>query len=150
MEKSGEKLVFQGNSALTLDAKGRMTIPARYRDALMESAQGALTITRNFDGGLLVYPRPVWEEKREVIMQLPMSARHVQRLLLGNAQDVEIDGAGRVLIAPELRSAAEMIKDVVLVGMGRHFDLWDAQMFANMQAADLAKGLPDSLDDFSL
>lgn len=150
MEKSGEKLVFQGNSALTLDAKGRMTIPARYRDALMESAQGALTITRNFDGGLLIYPRPVWEEKRETIMQLPMSARHVQRMLLGNAQDVEIDGSGRVLIAPELRSATEMVKDVVLVGMGRHFDLWDAQMFANMQAADLAKGLPDSLDDFSL
>lgn len=150
MEKSGEKVVFQGNSALTLDAKGRMTIPARYRDALMESAQGALTITRNFDGGLLIYPRPVWEEKRETIMQLPMSARHVQRMLLGNAQDVEIDGSGRVLIAPELRSATEMVKDVVLVGMGRHFDLWDAQMFANMQAADLAKGLPDSLDDFSL
>ena len=150
MEKSGGKVVFQGNSALTLDAKGRMTIPARYRDALMESAQGALTITRNFDGGLLVYPRPVWEEKRETIMQLPMSARHVQRLLLGNAQDVEIDGSGRVLIAPELRSATEMVKDVVLVGMGRHFDLWDAQVFANMQAADMAKGLPDSLDDFSL
>ena len=150
MEKSGEKVVFQGNSALTLDAKGRMTIPARYRDALMESAQGALTITRNFDGGLLVYPRPVWEEKRETIMQLPMSARHVQRLLLGNAQDVEIDGSGRVLIAPELRTATEMVKDVVLVGMGRHFDLWDAQVFANMQAADMAKGLPDSLDDFSL
>ena len=150
MEKSGGKVVFQGNSALTLDAKGRMTIPARYRDALMESAQGALTITRNFDGGLLIYPRPVWEEKRETIMQLPMSARHVQRLLLGNAQDVEIDGSGRVLIAPELRSATEMVKDVVLVGMGRHFDLWDAQVFANMQAADMAKGLPDSLDDFSL
>jgi len=150
VEKSGGKVVFQGNSALTLDAKGRMTIPARYRDALMESAQGALTITRNFDGGLLVYPRPVWEEKRETIMQLPMSARHVQRLLLGNAQDVEIDGSGRVLIAPELRTATEMVKDVVLVGMGRHFDLWDAQVFANMQAADMAKGLPDSLDDFSL
>lgn len=150
MEKSGGKVVFQGNSALTLDAKGRMTIPARYRDALMESAQGALTITRNFDGGLLIYPRPVWEEKRETIMQLPMSARHVQRLLLGNAQDVEIDGSGRVLIAPELRTATEMVKDVVLVGMGRHFDLWDAQVFAHMQAADMAKGLPDSLDDFSL
>lgn len=150
MEKSGEKVVFQGNSALTLDAKGRMTIPARYRDALMESAQGALTITRNFDGGLLIYPRPVWEEKRETIMQLPMSARHVQRMLLGNAQDVDIDGSGRVLIAPELRTATAMIKDVVLVGMGRHFDLWDAQMFAQMQAADMAKGLPESLDDFSL
>ncbi|WP_234041277.1 division/cell wall cluster transcriptional repressor MraZ [Advenella mandrilli] len=127
-----------------------MTIPARYRDALMESAHGALTITRNFDGGLLIYPRFVWEEKRETIMQLPMSARHVQRMLLGNAQDVDIDGSGRVLIAPELRTATAMIKDVVLVGMGRHFDLWDAQMFAQMQAADMAKGLPESLDDFSL
>jgi len=150
VEKSGGKVVFQGNSALTLDAKGRMTIPARYRDALMESAHGALTITRNFDGGLLIYPRSVWEEKRETIMQLPMSARHVQRMLLGNAQDVDIDGSGRVLIAPELRTATAMIKDVVLVGMGRHFDLWDAQMFAQMQAADMAKGLPESLDDFSL
>ncbi|NLY64394.1 MAG: division/cell wall cluster transcriptional repressor MraZ [Alcaligenaceae bacterium] len=143
-------MVFQGNSALTLDAKGRMTIPARYRDALMESANGALTITRNFDGGLLIYPRHEWEEKREAIMKLPMSARHVQRMLLGNAQDVDIDSAGRVLIAPELRNAAAMVKEVVLVGMGRHFDLWDAQLFAQMQAEDMAKGLPESLDDFSL
>ncbi len=150
MQNCGIKVIFQGNSALTLDAKGRMTIPTRYRDALTEAAGGALTVTRNFDGGLLIYPRPVWEEKREAIMAFPMSARHVQRMLLGNAQDVEIDGSGRILIAPELRMATSIVKDVVLVGMGKHFDLWDATIFAQQQAQDLAKGLPDSLEHFSL
>ena len=88
MQLSGVKVVFQGSSALTLDAKGRISIPTRHRDALMSQADGRLTLTRHPDGCLLVYPRPEWE-KREQIAAFPMSARALQRLLLGNAQDVE-------------------------------------------------------------
>ena len=126
MQLSGVKVVFQGSSALTLDAKGRISIPTRHRDALMSQADGRLTLTRHPDGCLLVYPRPEWEKKREQIAAFPMTARALQRLLLGNAQDVELDGSGRVLIAPELRNASGMTRDVMLLGLGAHFELWDA------------------------
>lgn len=141
--------MFQGSSALTLDAKGRISIPTRYRDALAEQAGGSLTLTRHPDGCLLVYPRPEWEKKREQIAGFPMTARALQRLLLGNAQDVELDGSGRVLIAPELRTAAGMTREVMLLGMGAHFELWDAASLARREAEDLAQGMPEVLNQFS-
>ena len=141
--------VFQGSSALTLDAKGRINVPTRHRDALLLQAQGCLTLTRHPDGCLLVYPRPVWEIKREQIAAFPMQARALQRLLLGNAQDVEIDGSGRILVAPELRSAAGMTRDAMLLGMGAHFELWDAACLARREAEDLQQGMGDVLNQFS-
>lgn len=141
--------MFQGSSALTLDGKGRINVPTRHRDALVEQAQGCLTITRHPDGCLLVYPRREWENKREQIAAFPMQARALQRLLLGNAQDVEIDGSGRVLIAPELRVAAGLSRDVMLLGMGAHFELWDAAALARREAEDLSQGMPEVLTQFS-
>ncbi len=143
------KRVFQGSSALSLDAKGRINVPARHRDALMEQAAGRLTLTRHPDGCLLMYPRPEWERKREQIAAFPMQARALQRLLLGNAQDVEIDGSGRILVAPELRTAAGMTKEVMLLGMGAHFELWDAAALARREADDLSQGMGDVLNQFS-
>ena len=141
--------MFQGSSALTLDAKGRINVPTRHRDALLLQAQGCLTLTRHPDGCLLVYPRPEWEIKREQIAAFPMQARALQRLLLGNAQDVEIDGSGRILVAPELRSATGMTRDVMLLGMGAHFELWDAACLARREAEDLQQGMGDVLNQFS-
>ncbi len=141
--------MFQGSSALSLDAKGRINVPARHRDALMEQAAGRLTLTRHPDGCLLMYPRPEWERKREQIAAFPMQARALQRLLLGNAQDVEIDGSGRILVAPELRTAAGMTKEVMLLGMGAHFELWDAAALARREADDLSQGMGDVLNQFS-
>ena len=149
MHICGVRQVFQGSSALTLDAKGRINVPTRHRDALRLQAQGCLTLTRHPDGCLLVYPRPVWEIKREQIAAFPMQARALQRLLLGNAQDVEIDGSGRILVAPELRSAAGMSRDVMLLGMGAHFELWDAASLARREAEDLQQGMGDVLNQFS-
>lgn len=149
MQFSGVKVVFQGGSALTLDAKGRISIPTKYRDALIVQAKGQLTLTRHPDGCLLMYPRLEWEKKREQIVAFPMSARGLQRLLLGNAQDVDIDASGRVLVAPELRSASGMTREVMLLGMGAHFELWDAASLASREAQDLAQGMPDVLNQFS-
>ena len=146
---SGVTRVFQGSSALTLDGKGRISIPTRHRDALMAQAEGRLTLTRHPHGCLLVYPRHEWEKKREQIAAFPMSGRALQRLLLGNAHDVELDSAGRVLVAPELRHAAGMTRDVMLLGMGSHFELWDAAALALREAEDLAQGMPDLLNQFS-
>lgn len=115
----------------------------------MAQCEGQLTLTRHPDGCLLVYPRPEWEEKRAQIAAFPMGARALQRLLLGNAQDVDMDAAGRVLVAPELRTAANMSRDAMMLGMGAHFELWDAATLAQREAEDLAKGLPDVLNQFS-
>lgn len=141
--------MFQGSSALTLDAKGRVSIPTRHRDALVSDADGQLTLTRHPDGCLLLYPRPVWEEKRKQVAALPMAARPFQRLLLGNAQDVQMDGSGRILVAPELRRAAALTREVMMLGMGSHFELWDAQQWEEREAEDLEKILPEVLDNFS-
>src|SRR5690606_36545247 len=124
-------------------------MPTRHRDALALQSEGQLTLTRHPDGCLLVYPRPVWEAKRAEIASFPMTARALQRLLLGNAQDVELDGSGRFLVAPELRAAAGLKRDVMLMGMGAHFELWDAEALARSEEAALAQGLPDVLNTFS-
>ncbi|MGB3290089.1 MAG: division/cell wall cluster transcriptional repressor MraZ [Burkholderiaceae bacterium] len=141
--------MFQGSSALTLDAKGRISIPTRHRDALVSQVEGRLTLTRHPDGCLLVYPRPVWEQKRQEVAKLPMKARPLQRLLLGNAQDVEMDGSGRILVAPELRAAAGLTREVMLLGMGNHFELWDEAAWASREAEDLAKGMTEALEEFT-
>ncbi len=141
--------MFQGSSALTLDAKGRVSIPTRHRDALTAQAEGRLTLTRHPDGCLLIYPRPTWEVKREQIAAFPMQARALQRLLLGNAQDVELDNAGRILIAPELRSAASLNRDVMMLGLGAHFELWDAAALARHEQEVLGQGMPEVLNQFS-
>ncbi|MBC7202658.1 MAG: division/cell wall cluster transcriptional repressor MraZ [Pusillimonas sp.] len=141
--------MFQGCSALTLDAKGRVTIPTRHRDALTSAEQGRLTLTRHPDGCLLIYPRTIWEDRREQIARFPMSARPLQRLLLGNALDVDMDGSGRILVSPELRQAAGLAREVMLLGMGSHFELWDAAEWARREAEDLSKGMSDALENFS-
>lgn len=141
--------MFQGASALNLDAKGRMSVPAKHRDALMVHSEGRVTLTKHPHGCLLFFPRPVWESHREQIAAWPMSARAWQRIFLGNACDVDMDSAGRILISPELRSAAGLSRDVMLLGMGTHFEIWDAAKLAESEAQAIANGMPDVLSDFS-
>ncbi|MGE5652284.1 division/cell wall cluster transcriptional repressor MraZ [Noviherbaspirillum sp. UKPF54] len=141
--------MFQGASALNLDAKGRMTIPAKHRDALTVQCEGRVTLTKHPHGCLLFFPRPVWENHREQIAAWPMSARAWQRIFLGNACDVEMDTAGRILISPELRAAVGLKRDVMLLGMGSHFEIWDAEKLAENEAQAVANGMPDVLSDFS-
>jgi MraZ protein len=141
--------VFQGVSAINLDAKGRMSIPARHRDALAVQCEGRLTLTRHPHGCLLFFPRPVWESHREQIAAWPMSAKAWQRIFLGNACDVEMDSAGRILISPELRTAVGLTRDVMLLGMGSHFEIWDAAKLAENEQEAVAGPLPDVLSNFS-
>lgn len=141
--------MFQGASALNLDAKGRMTIPAKHRDALTVQCEGRVTLTRHPHGCLLFFPRPTWESHREQIAAWPMSARAWQRIFLGNASDVELDSAGRILISPELRSAVGLQRDVMLLGMGSHFEIWDAAKLAESESEAVAAGMPDVLSNFS-
>jgi len=141
--------VYQGASALSLDAKGRMSIPARHRDALSLQCEGRITLTKHPHGCLLLFPRPVWEIHREQIAGWPMSARAWQRIFLGNASDVEMDSAGRILISPESRTAALLTRDVMLLGMGSHFEIWDAARLEESESQAIANGMPYVLNNFS-
>jgi len=141
--------VFQGESAINLDAKGRISIPARHRDALSLQCEGRVTLTKHPHGCLLFFPRPIWESHREQIAAWPMSARAWQRIFLGNASDVDMDSAGRILITPELRSAAGLSRDVMLLGMGSHFEIWNADKLAESEAEAIATGMPEVLRNFS-
>lgn len=121
--------VFRGVSPLTLDAKGRLAVPSRHRDALAARCAGKLVVTADSDKCLLVYPLPDWEPIQQKLMSLSSfnpRIRDLQRRLIGYAEDAEMDGAGRVLISPALRAFAGLGKNTMLVGQGNKFELWDA------------------------
>ena len=141
--------VFQGASSLSLDAKGRLSVPTRHRDVLSATAAGQLTITRHPHGCLMLFPRTEWEKFRERVAALPMTAQWWKRILLGNAMDVEMDGTGRVLVSPELRSAARITKEVMLLGMGSHFELWDKSSYDAQEAEAMQGEMSDVFRDFS-
>lgn len=142
-------IVFQGPAALTLDGKGRIAMPSRHREVLSAMNVNQLTITKHPEGSLLIFPRPAWETFRDRVAALPMEAAGWKRVFLGNAMDVEIDGSSRVLIAPELRTAAGLTREVMLLGMGSHFELWDAARYAEHEAKVMQSPMPESLKSFS-
>ena len=84
---------FRGGPVLTLDGKGRITVPARYRDVLMATVSGQMVISKNPDGCLALYPLPVWEQFEAELLRLPMEQEGWRRLYVGSATDVEIDSA---------------------------------------------------------
>ena len=139
--------VFQGSSALTLDVKGRITVPARHREVLAAIAAGQLTVTKHPNRCLLVFPRPAWESFRDKLMALPMGAEGWRRIFLGSAMDVDIDAGSRVLIAPELRAWAGLEREVMLLGMGQRLELWDAARLSTHEDQVIDQGMPDALKD---
>ena len=124
-------------------------MPARYRDGLQTECAGRLTVTKHPHGCLMLFPRPEWEKFRERIAALPMSAQWWKRIFLGNAMDVEMDGTGRVLISPELRAAAGLTRETMLLGMGNHFELWDKASYEAQEAQAMQGEMPDVFKDFS-
>jgi MraZ protein len=120
--------MFRGANKLTLDAKGRMVMPTRYRERLQERCGGKLVITVDKDQCLLIYPMPDWEEIERRLMRLPSldpRSRRLQRLMVGHATEQDLDGHGRVLLPPNLREFGSLTRDAMLVGQGLHFELWD-------------------------
>jgi MraZ protein len=122
--------MFRGVSELSLDDKGRIAIPARYRDDLITHSHGQCIITIDTqESCLLIYPYNEWEKIEAQIESLPSfnkAARRVQRLLIGHATESVIDSHGRLLISNPLRDYAKLQKEIVLIGQGRKFELWDA------------------------
>ncbi len=148
--------VFQGATELSLDAKGRLTVPTGHREALMVQAEGRLVVTAHPHRCLLLYPRPAWEPISAQIMSYSSLERQtsmVQRLLVGFAKDVEMDAAGRLLISPELRRFASLERQVALVGQGSHFEIWNLPAWEKQIEQIVAQGddlLPPGMEKFSL
>jgi MraZ protein len=141
--------VFQGASSLSLDAKGRLSVPTRHREVLSATAASQLTFTRHPHGCLMLFPRPEWEKFRDRVASLPMDAQWWKRVFLGNAMDVEMDATGRVLVSPELRTAAGITKDTLLLGMGSYFELWDKASYDTKEAQAMQSAMPDVFREFS-
>lgn len=133
--------MFRGENKVTLDAKGRLAMPTRYRDGIVEDAAGRIVVTIDHaERCLLIYALPDWEEIERKLSKLPALdplARSLQRLMIGHATDVELDSAGRVLIPPNLREYAGLTRDVVLSGQGTRFELWDEALWVAQREASI-------------
>ena len=106
-------------------------------------------MTKHPHGCIMIFARPEWEKFRERIAAMPMSAQWWKRIFLGNAMDVEMDGTGRILISPELRTGANIEIKTMLLGMGNHFELWDKATYDTKEAETMLGGMPDVFKDFS-
>lgn len=152
MQIRGEKwgavssFAFKGGPVLTLDGKGRITVPARYRDVLMTAVEGRMVVSKNPAGCLSLYPQPVWDRFETDLIALPESRNALRRLYLGSATEVQIDGSSRVLLPPELREWAGLERDVIFMGMGNSFELWDKARYAAQEARLLEQDLSAQLD----
>ena len=132
-----------------MDGKGRIAMPVRHRELLSAAGVNQLTITKHPEGALMIFPRPAWEPFRARVAALPMDSLGWKRVFLGNAMDVEIDASSRVLIPPELRKSARLEREVMLLGMGNHFELWDAAAHDTYEKGVMQSAMPDSLKSFT-
>lgn len=120
--------MYRGANLLTVDVKGRVAMPARYRQSLLDACGGQLVITASFEHCLLVYPLPTWLEKERELMNLPdvhPQSAGLKRHLVGHATEVEMDKQGRLLLPPVLRDYASLGREAMLVGRVTGFELWD-------------------------
>ncbi len=150
--------MFRGANKLTLDVKGRLVMPTRYRERIQERCGGKLVVTVDKDQCLLIYPMPDWEEIERKLMSLPTlnpQARRLQRLMVGHATDLELDSHGRLLLPPNLREFAALNRDAMLIGQGQRFELWDEARWNErrdewLAAESDASDAPAGLESLSL
>jgi MraZ protein len=149
-------VMFRGVALLNLDSKNRLAIPVKHREAILTRCGGQLVLTTDSQNCLLLYPRPDWEPIAEKLMALSSfdpRSRHYQRMIVGHAEDIEMDNAGRILISPALRKFAGIEKRVALVGQGNKFELWDEAQWDQQREVGLAfreVPLAGELEGFSL
>ena len=150
--------MFRGVNTISLDAKGRLAVPTRYRERIQDLCSGKLIITVDRDYCLLLYPLSEWETIERKLVSLPnldKRTRRLQRLLIGHATECDMDGHCRILLPPPLREFADLNKRVVLIGQGNKFELWDEQIWNEKRDMWLAadedeQALPAELESLSL
>ena len=152
--------MFRGPIPISMDSKGRMALPTRYREFVKSICDNKMVVTIDTKQKcLLLYPVTEWESIQQEIDALPSlydSARRIQRLLIGHATDIEVDGNGRMLLPAKLRAFAGLGKKLVLVGQGKKFEIWDEEHWEEMvevwwkEEAEGNDPLPESLQLLSL
>ncbi len=142
-------VVFTGSHSINMDAKGRVAVPTRVREALVSHCAGRLVLTAHTEERcLLVYPEPKWLEILPKIQALPAMSkgvRRVQRLLIGHACPLEMDGSGRVLLPQTLRAYANLDKKLLLTGLGDKLELWDEDSWAALMDEPSEGDMPEAL-----
>jgi len=121
-------MMFRGLNKISLDTKGRVSIPTKYRNELIKISKNKLICTIDLDHCLLLYPLNHWLKIEEKIMKLPSldnSSRKLQRLLVGHAVEIDIDSSARILIPSELREFSKINKEAMFIGQGKRFEIWD-------------------------
>ncbi|MGB7816213.1 MAG: division/cell wall cluster transcriptional repressor MraZ [Methylotenera sp.] len=148
--------MFRGATNLSMDVKGRLAVPAKHREALLTQSAGNVVLTAHPHRCLLLYPQPAWEPIQAKMMALSSFDRQsssLQRLLVGYAEDIALDSAGRMLVSPALREFAGLEKEVMLVGQGSHFEMWNMEAWRK-QLENVMNGdgieMPAELEGFSL
>ncbi len=123
--------MFRGVNSISVDAKGRFAVPTKYREGLKDNCAGQLVLTIDIsERCLLIYEAPEWEQVERKLMKLPTfnkNARALQRVLIGHASEVEMDGQGRILLPAPLREYARLEKAAVLVGQGNKLEMWSEE-----------------------
>lgn len=151
--------MFRGINSVNLDEKGRIAVPTRYRARLQEDVAGRLVVTIDTEEPcLLLYPIHEWEIIEQKLEKLPSfnkAARRIQRLLIGHATEVEMDGSGRILLPPSLRDYAHLKKSCVLIGQVNKFEIWSEESWQARREDWLGEAtdsndLPADLADLSL
>ena len=127
--------MFKGIHNINLDSKGRLAIPTKYRNTIDDQSDGKLVVTIDSEEKcLLLYPSSVWLEIEKKINSLPSfnkNSRRIQRLLIGHAEEIDLDTTGRILLSKPLRLVAEMSKKVTLIGQGEKFEIWSEEIWNN-------------------
>lgn len=154
------KIMFRGINTITIDTKGRLAIPMRYRSTLGAEEKIPLVVTIDTEETcLLLYTAAQWQIIEDNLQKLPSfnaAARRIQRLLIGHATDIEVDSNGRVLLPTVLRTYAQLEKDVVMIGQGNKFEVWNKELWESkreqwlVEEASKTDGLPDEMKTFSL
>jgi MraZ protein len=148
--------MFRGATNLSMDAKGRLAVPAKHRDTLLAQCAGNLILTAHPHRCLLLYPQPAWEPIQAKMMALSSFDKQssgLQRLLVGYAEDITLDSAGRLLVSQSLRDFASLEKEVMLVGQGGHFEMWNVDAWRKQLDSVISNDsieMPAELEGFSL
>jgi MraZ protein len=146
--------VFRGVQHINMDAKGRLAIPLRQREPLLEQCEGQIVVTIDTQSPcLIVYPLPGWEGIERTLQSLPSlnpAVKQFQRLILGYATDIQLDTNGRILLPASLRDYAKLDKALVLVGQGNKLELWSEDLWVierdqALQDVGAGEPLPDEL-----
>ena len=159
-QHNGDSILFRGFNKISIDNKGRLAVPSRYRELISVQAENSLVITLNpLDRSLWLYPLPEWdviEDKLASLSDFDKQSRRTKQMMRGYATDCQLDSQGRILIPKELRSYADLTKQAVILGQGNKFEIWNEKAWEAQRdewletVGDDSQSTPESLQSLSL